>query len=473
MGVFRGWQGWGWVGLTIAAIIFVITPPSWAQTPLPPPSTAAEVYFFHSETCPHCREQMPLMQDIAAYNPTVKVHIIEVHQEAAIWQQFLQSQGIQSGAVPRTVVGDRQFIGYDPADGPLEYTPQYKAYIGYRNQIIAAITTAAGQELQLTPLAPPAARIPSGWVWLLPGIYLASGALLRDRLTTAQRQRYWIGGLLAILLLTTFLFLSLIPATTIRTFAQELPFPLFVSTIALADGFNPCAFTVLVILLSLLTYTKRRQDMAWIGGTFIVTSAVMYFLFIMLMVGLGAVLLEQYGTLVLAILGTGITIAGMINIKDFFWFKEGVTLSLSENQQRTISQKAGKIVRQLRAASAPKAPLWQFWTALGGTVLLAVFVNIVELGCTAILPVVYMTSLVSYCDASGVAALGCYSGWTAFYAALYIAPLLLILAGFIYSFESARVTESQGRWLKLGAGIFMLFFGLVMLFKPQFLTFGT
>ena len=40
-------------------------------------------------------------------------------------------------------------------------------------------------------------------------------------------------------------------------------------------------------MLSLLTYTQRRRDMAVIGGTFIITSAVMYFLFIMLMIRLG------------------------------------------------------------------------------------------------------------------------------------------------------------------------------------------
>jgi len=58
------------------------------------------------------------------------------------------------------------------------------------------------------------------------------------------------------------------------------------------------------------------------------------------------------------------------------------------------------------------------------------------------------------------------------YAAIYVLPLFLILAGFIYSFQSARLTESQGRMLKLGGGVFMLFFGLIMIFKPQLLMFG-
>jgi len=43
---------------------------------------------------------------------------------------------------------------------------------------------------------------------------------------------------------------------------------------------------------------------------------------------------------------------------------------------------------------------------------------------------------------------------------------------FIYSFKSARLTETQGRRLKLVAGLFMVFFGLVMIFQPNLLVFG-
>ena len=452
--------------LLAAAFSLAIAPAaSWAQGT----DGAVDVYFFHSESCPHCREQMPLMKDIDAYNEDVDVHIIEVSEEPAQFREYLQAHQIQTGAVPRTAIGDISFIGYDPTSGPREYIAAYSGYIGYRNQIVAAISEAVGHEIHLTQAEAPNTAFNLWWIVALPVLYLASGVPLRDRLQQPQSRRYWIGGLAAVLLVSLFLLISLTPESAIRGFAQGLPFPLFVGIIALADGFNPCAFTVLVILLSLLTYTQRRRDMAIIGGTFVITSAVMYFLFIMLMIGLGSVLIEQYGNVILLILGMGIAIAGLINIKDYFWFKEGVSLSLSADQQRTISKKASKIVRHLRSADKSR---WQFFGALGGTVLLAVFVNIVELGCTAILPVVYMTTLVNYCAASSSPAMLCYPSWTVLYAAIYVLPLFLILAGFIYSFQSARLTESQGRMLKLGGGVFMLFFGLIMIFKPQLLMFG-
>jgi hypothetical protein len=446
----------------VACMVFL----SWAQAA----EAVLDVYFFHSETCPHCAQQMPLMESIEQYNKDVDVHFVEVQHDPKTWQTFRNRYNIASGAVPRTFIGDRSFVGYSESDGPLEYASPYSGYIGYRNQIIQAIADAIGHEVYLSEVAAsPSFQFP-WWVLGLPLLYLASFPLLKKWLRHGQMQRYWFGGFAAICLLSLFLVINLTPDGVIKQFAQGFPFPIFVATIALADGFNPCAFTVLIILLSLLTYTKQRWDMLLVGGTFITTSAVMYFLFILLMIGLGSILLEQYGKLFLSVLGIGIAIAGLINIKDYFWFKQGVSLSLSADQQRAISQQAGQIVRNLRE---PATHWMKFLAAFAGTVVLAIFVNLVELGCTAILPAVYMTTLVNYCATSSVQRSWlCYIPWTALYAIIYIIPLLLILLNFIYSFESARFTETQGRRLKLAAGLLMLVCGLVMIVRPELLMLG-
>lgn len=454
--------------IVVWMLVFWVT---WLGWPLvaQASSDTLDIYFFHSETCPHCAEQMPLMETIEQYNEDVDIHFIEVNQDPDTWRIFRLRYGILSGAVPRTMIGDKSFVGYSSSDGPLEYAAICSGYIGYRNQILQAIADELGHEVYLANTIPiPEFQFP-WWILGLPIAYLASYFAFRKKLQQVQWQRYWIGGLAATGLLSLFLMIRFIPDAVIAQFAQTLPFPIFVATVALADGFNPCAFTVLIILLSLLTYTKRRRDMALIGGTFIFTSGVMYFLFIMIMIGVGSILIEYYGKLLMLILGTGITLAGLINIKDYFCFKSGISLSLSTNQQRQVSQKAGKIIRTLKTSIDHPS---QILAALGGTIALAIFVNLIELGCTAILPVVYMTTLVSYCTTnSDFSSWLCYTPWTALYAAIYIVPLLLILVNFIYSFESSRFTESQGRKLKLIAGLFMLFFGLVMITKPNLLMF--
>ena len=423
-----------------------------------------DVYFFYSETCPHCAQQKPLMKYIDQHNEQVQLYAYEVSEHPEKWQTFLAQHQIKSAAVPRTAIADKLFIGYSEADGELEYNPVYIGYMGYKNQIVKAIEAELGHSINL-PLSTVDYQFP--WkIVFLPILYLFSYFLVRKKLKSETNKRYWIGGAITTIIISSFLLLFLIPEPAIQEFARGLPFPLFVSTIALADGFNPCAFTVLIILLSLLTHTKSRKQMAIVGSTFVVTSAVMYFLFIMIMVLVGSVFLEKYGAIFMLILGSIITIAGAINLKDYFLFKQGISLSLSKEQQVAIGQKAGKIAQELKASENNKKI---FVTALGGTVLLAIFVNIIELGCTAILPAVYMTSLIQYCTQNIWL---CFVFWTAIYAAIYVIPLFAILLNFIYSFKSSRLTERQGRILKLLAGTFMLFFGLVMIFKPEFLMFG-
>ena len=422
------------------------------------------VYFFYSQTCPHCAQQKPFMEYIDQHNEAVKVSAYEVSEHPDKWREFLAQHQIKSAAIPRTLIGNKHFIGYSEAEGELEYNPIYVGYIGYKNQIVKAIESELGYLPNI-----PASKLNYQSPWLivfLPILYLLSYPLARPKLKSETQQRYWLGGALAIIIISLFFLLALTPESALKEFAQRLPFPLFVSTIALADGFNPCAFTVLIILLSLLTHTRSRKQMAIVGSTFITTSAVMYFIFILMMVWVGSLFLETYGAIFLLILGGIITVAGVINLKDYFWFKQGISLSLSAKQQVVISQKAGQITQELKASKKHQK---MFLTALGGTVLLAIFVNLVELGCTAILPMVYMTSLIQYCTQNRWL---CYVFWTAIYAAIYIIPLLAICLNFMYSFRSSRLTERQGRNLKLVGGIFMLFFGLVMIFKPDLLLFG-
>lgn len=432
---------------------------------------AVDIYFFHSQTCPHCLKQKPLMENVAKLNSEVKLHAYEVSEQSKIWRNFLAQHQLKSEAVPRTVIGDKQFIGYSESEGKLEYNQVYQGYIGYKNQIIAAIETELGYPINLATRelkeSNNLTESPLPWQLLaLPVLYLLTYPLIRKKILNRNRRSRFGLGLIAVTMISLFCFFYATPDVVIKEFAQSLPFPLFVSTIALADGFNPCAFTVLIILLSLLTHTRSRKQMAVIGSTFVATSAVMYFIFIMAMVLVGSLFLEKYGTLAMLVLGIIVAIAGLINLKDYFWFKQGFSLSLSSKQQLAVSKKASQISRELKAGEQNKL---MFFTALSGTILLAIFVNIIELGCTAILPAVYMTSLLQYCTANRWL---CSVFWTAIYAVIYIIPLMAILVNFIYSFKSSRLSETQGKVLKLTSGIFMLFFGILMIFKPELLTFN-
>ena len=61
--------------------------------------------------------------------------------------------------------------------------------------------------------------------------------------------------------------------------------------------------------------------------------------------------------------------------------------------------------------------------------------------------------------------------WTAFYAAVYVMPLIFILANFILTFRSRRMTERRGRMLKIASGLVMIAFAIVMIVEPEMLSF--
>jgi cytochrome c biogenesis protein CcdA len=99
---------------------------------------------------------------------------------------------------------------------------------------------------------------------------------------------------------------------------------------------------------------------------------------------------------------------------------------------------------------------------------LAAMVNLVELGCTFILPMAYLETLISSYPNDAFS----HILYTAFYAAVYVIPLFAILGSFIYAFKSERMTEKQARVLKLLGGGLMVVLGLILLFKPELLVFG-
>jgi cytochrome c biogenesis protein CcdA/glutaredoxin len=419
-----------------------------------------DIHLFYSKTCPHCKNEIEFFKELEAQYPELEVMYVEVSVSPEKFKEYAKRYNTTTSGVPRTFIGDKVFIGFSEEFGDLEYHPSYKAYIGYKNQIHSAILKQVDEK---NGTLEEKKENPSFFLLLLIPLILLIIMYFLHKYDNKVSRRHWLAAIMGITIIVFFIiFINL--STTIKNFASSLPFPLFVFIIALADGFNPCAFTVLIILLSLLTYTKDKKSMLILGLTFILTSAVMYFIFIFIMIVVGDWAIQQYGGVIMTILGIAILFAGLINVKDFFFFKKGVSLSLSDDQKSKFTHKASKIARSLKEAKS----LRTFIIALGSTILLAIFVNIVELGCTAILPSIYMVSLVNSFGKNYLA----YAFWTLFYSIIYILPLVAILSNFIYTFRSSRLTTKQGRILKLISGAFMILFGILMIFKPELIMFS-
>jgi uncharacterized membrane protein YoaK (UPF0700 family) len=97
--------------------------------------------------------------------------------------------------------------------------------------------------------------------------------------------------------------------------------------------------------------------------------------------------------------------------------------------------------------------------------LLAIVANSYELLCTAGFPMVYTRALTLAKLESWQ-----YYAWLAAYNVIYVVPLLAIVIVFTRTMGARKLTESEGRILKLISGLMMLGFGIMLLFAPNLLT---
>lgn len=461
---------------------------------------------FHGYTCPHCIEEIEFLEEyLPEHYPDVEVYFFEVIKNSDnqdLFDKFAEKYDTSSSGYPRVFVNDKVIVGFDKGTGPAEYNEVYKGYLGFKNVITGELEALSERtvaehipvfnvnnnsnssvfNLDTCDTAAVESCVDEinedidkensksenfgnfNYIFLLILAFLISFLFLPSKFKQdKQKMRYWYSGLVAIIILTVFVFVLMVPESVIAGFAGTMPFWLFTFIIAIADGFNPCAFTVLFILLSLLTYTKNKKTMFMIGNVFVFTSAIMYFIFIMIMVFAGSFAIGRFGDIFLKVLGAGVIIAGAINLKDYLFLNKGISLTLSSKEKSKITKKAREIVKKI--GSSHEKGLRNLIVAIGLTFVLAVGVNLVELGCSAILPAVYMSALIKKFGAvSGIHFL-----WTAFYAVVYVIPLFAILFNFIQTFKSDRLSEDQGRVLKLISGLLMFLFGIIMIFKPGML----
>lgn len=233
---------------------------------------------------------------------------------------------------------------------------------------------------------------------------------------------------------------------------SRLSLPVLTLVIAGLDSLNPCAFFVLFSLLSLLVHAHSRQRMCIIGGIFVLFSGLLYFLF--MAAWLNFFLLFGRLKAITAAAGVVALVIATLNIKDFFLFKRGVSLVIPEQAKTGLFGRMRGIVH---AGSLP--------AMLAATVVLAFAANSYELICTAGFPMVYTRALTLERLPTHV-----YYLYLALYNVVYVIPLAGIVTLFAVTLGSRKLTEWQGRVLKLLSGTMMLTLAIVLLARPTLLA---
>lgn len=236
-----------------------------------------------------------------------------------------------------------------------------------------------------------------------------------------------------------------------RVAADDLGMPLFTIVVGLVDGFNPCAMWVLLFMLSILVNLKNRIRILAVAGTFVLISGLAYFAF--MAAWLNVFMLVGFLREIQIVLAILAILIGAIHIKDFFAFKKGISFSIPDSAKPSIYMRVRKIVNAENLTGA-----------IIGASILAVFVNIVELLCTAGLPALYTEILT----------LQNYPVWKNYaYLLLYNLAYMfddgLMVGCVVVTLGKRKMQESHGRWLKLLSGTAIVVLGVVMLFRPEWL----
>jgi len=268
-----------------------------------------------------------------------------------------------------------------------------------------------------------------------------------------KRKKFLIIGLILLGIVGFFFLAKYVSADGLKEMGLVLPLPVFTFVIALVDGFNPCNLFVLTLLLTLLVSASHsRKRIYVVGYTFVLIVFVVYFLFMAAWLNIfrfiGFIDPLRMGIACLAL------IAGVINCKEFFWFRKGVTLMIQEKHKGPLLRKIERMKETIMSASMPAL----IFSSIG----LAAFSSLVELPCTAGFPIIY----------SGVLAgkFAAHSFWNyaylLFYNLVYVLPLAVVIGIIGYTFHGREISKSQMGIIKLVGGLIMVALGIVLLVNP-------
>jgi len=241
---------------------------------------------------------------------------------------------------------------------------------------------------------------------------------------------------------------------------SKMSLPVLTITVGALDGLNPCAMWILLFLIALLINTRSRKRMWLVGGTFILTSGIVYFL--LLSAWLNLFLAISYVNLTRILIGVFAIGIGIWQIKNFITFKPGVC---KVTDGKTSFQDRIKNGLKNQAEKLALSPLTL--AMIGGLIILALGVNLVEFFCSAGLPAIY-TRILTLSQISTLS----YYFYLLLYAFIFMLDDLIVLSLAIITLSRIGFTEKYNYWSTLIGGLLILILGILLIFKPEFLMFG-
>jgi len=240
---------------------------------------------------------------------------------------------------------------------------------------------------------------------------------------------------------------------------SKMSLPVLTITLGALDGFNPCAMWILLFLITLLINVRSRKRMYLIGGTFILASGIVYYL--ILTAWLKLFLAISYVNLTRILIGVFALGLGIWQIKNFINYQPG-TCKVTDGKQGF--QEKIKNGLKNHAEKLVLSPL--NLGIIGGIIILALGVNLVEFFCSAGLPAIY-TRILSLNNVSNLD----YHLYLLLYTFVFMLDDLIIFSLAFFALSKLGFTEKYNYWATLVGGLLTLILGILLIFKPEILMF--
>lgn len=362
------------------------------------------IYHFWSKYCPHCRDENAYLEKLKSTRSDLDFKDYEVSSDknaSELFRKFSDYYGNSDYGVPALFIGDKSFIGFSN-----EGTSGRK--------LVELIDSFKGKDI-LDPLV------------------LVEGTPVPTVLVTPTSDSY----------------LRKIPFIG-EVDLRKYSLPVLTMVMGTVDGFNPCAMWALVALLSLLIAMGSRKKLLLVGGVFLISSWLIYYLFMMSFLNVFTFLRFGHLDLVFRI------VIGAVAIYTSYSLYQSYR---KETEECEVSRVKGRVHKQIR-----KLTETTFIPALIiGAVVLAVLVNLVEFMCSVNLPVIY-TKILSLNHLSRPA----YYLYLAAYNTLYMLDDIVVFLLAIFSMKAfTGFGNKYTRATKLIGAIVVGIAGILLLLYPQ------
>jgi len=232
---------------------------------------------------------------------------------------------------------------------------------------------------------------------------------------------------------------------------KNFSLPILAVILGALDGFNVCSLGALVLILGLVLAIKSRKKTLLFGGIFILTTAIVYGLLIVIWYQIFSIFTPYMRLLqiLIGLLGIG---GGIYFFKQFLKFRKyGPTCEVTDG--------SGMIAKFTSKFQASLKNSTNTLLLLGGVLLFAGILAIIEFPCSAVIPVAFAGILAQ-------------SGLSTFQYLLYIGIFLLFymldeIIVFLVAFFTMKLWLASSKittWITLLEAIILFILGIYYIF---------